>query len=322
MRRARLAAHARPGSGKLRGKSLRLLSIDALAFTETSPKNTIVEAHEEESFMGKPAIRALVVDDYEPWSQFVCSTLEALSELRVVGKASDGLEAVHKAQELQPDLILLDISLPTINGIEAARRIREVSPFSKILFVSADHYWDVAIEILRTGAGGYIVKSEAAGKLLPAVEAVLQGRPFLSIGLTDLSSFHLDDERSTYSARHERVAVTWKARREVRLYPDDTAFVGGFASSIAAALKGGREVVVAGTESDHAGILQKLSSDGMDVAVAIERNLLVLLDIADAHSTFIGDNSTRRNRSPNIVPHEIGNALLTAKEEHLCAAVA
>lgn len=96
--------------------------------------------------------------------------------LEIVGRVSDGLESVHQAQQLQPDLILLDIGLPKLNGIQAARRIRDVSPTSKILFVSENRSVDVAQEALRTGAGGYLVKSDASSELLTAVEAVLSGQ--------------------------------------------------------------------------------------------------------------------------------------------------
>ena len=89
-------------------------------------------------------IRVLVVDDYAPFQRFVCSTLEQRPELQIVGKASDGLEAVQKAAELQPDLILLDIGLPTLNGIEAARQIRKLAPHSKILFLSQESSPEVA----------------------------------------------------------------------------------------------------------------------------------------------------------------------------------
>jgi CheY-like chemotaxis protein len=82
------------------------------------------------------SVRVLVVDDFAPFRRYVCSALQNQLKLHVIGEVSDGLEAVQRAQQLQPDLILLDIGLPTLNGIEAARRVREVSPTSKIL--SAD----------------------------------------------------------------------------------------------------------------------------------------------------------------------------------------
>jgi len=77
-------------------------------------------------------IRVLVVDDFEPWRLFVASTLQKRPDLRIVFEASDGMQAVHKAEELQPELILLDIGLPTLNGIEAARRIRRLAPARKL----------------------------------------------------------------------------------------------------------------------------------------------------------------------------------------------
>jgi DNA-binding NarL/FixJ family response regulator len=123
---------------------------------------------------GKSA-RVLVVDDYQPWQLFVSMTLRNVPELEIVGMVSDGLEAVQQVQQLQPDLILLDIGLPTINGIDAARQISEVSPKSKILFVSENQSPDIAEAALSTGARGYVVKSDAASELLPAVKAVLEG---------------------------------------------------------------------------------------------------------------------------------------------------
>lgn len=129
------------------------------------------------------SVRILVVDDYEPWRDFVSTTLRSQPELQIIGRVSDGLEAVQQAQQLQPDLILLDIGLPTLNGIEAARRIQELSPASKILFVSENRSSDVAEEALRTGAGGYVVKSDAVSELLPAIKLVLEGKRFISASL-------------------------------------------------------------------------------------------------------------------------------------------
>ncbi len=104
--------------------------------------------------------------------------------MHILCEVSDGLEAVQKAQELKPDLIVLDIGLPTLTGIEAARRIRKLSPESKILFLSQESSADAVREALGLGAWGYVVKAHAGSELLPAVEAVLQGHQFVSSGLS------------------------------------------------------------------------------------------------------------------------------------------
>ena len=148
--------------------------------------------------MDQVSVRVLVVDDFEPWQRFASTTLRNQPEIEIVGNISDGLEAVQQAQQLQPDLILLDIGLPTLNGIEAARRIREVSPTSKILFVSENRSWDIAKEALRSGGNGYVVKSNAASELLPAVAAVLQGTPFVSSKVAEehtVGMFRVDMDR-------------------------------------------------------------------------------------------------------------------------------
>ena len=119
--------------------------------------------------------RVLVVEDYEPFRRFVCSTLSKRPDLEIVGEVSDGLEAVLKVRELQPDLILLDVGLPTLNGIEAARRIRELSPTSRIVFVSQESSAEVVEEAFRVGALGYVFKTQVGMDLLAAVEAACQG---------------------------------------------------------------------------------------------------------------------------------------------------
>jgi DNA-binding NarL/FixJ family response regulator len=100
-------------------------------------------------------------------------------EWQVIAEASDGSEAVQKAEELKPDLIVLDIGLPKLNGIEGARRIRQFSPHSKIIFLSLYNSPDVVQAALSTGALGYVLKSDARSELLPAVDAVLRGNPSL-----------------------------------------------------------------------------------------------------------------------------------------------
>jgi len=130
--------------------------------------------------MNPSSIRVLVVDDFKPWHHLIATMLWKQPELRIIEDVSDGLTAVQRAQELQPDLILLDIGLPTISGLEVARRIRQCSPQSKILFISENLSPGIAEEALSTGAGGYLVKSDAANELLPAIKAVLEGKRFIS----------------------------------------------------------------------------------------------------------------------------------------------
>ena len=129
------------------------------------------------------SIRILLAEDYEPWRRLFRSTFQKQPELQVVCEVSDGLEAVRKAEELQPDLILLDIGLPKLNGIEAARQIRNRAPKSKILFLSEYRSSDIAGEVLRTGASGYVVKSDVATDLLRCVKAVREGKQFVSASL-------------------------------------------------------------------------------------------------------------------------------------------
>jgi DNA-binding NarL/FixJ family response regulator len=122
----------------------------------------------------------LVVDDFGPIRRFVCEALGKRQQLRVVGEALDGLEAIQKAVELKPDLILLDIGLPTLNGLEAARQIRKLVPESMVIFFSQESSADVLQEALRIGAWGYVVKVGAETELLTAVEAVISGKRFVS----------------------------------------------------------------------------------------------------------------------------------------------
>ena len=126
------------------------------------------------------AIRILVVDDYKDWRDQVRLLLQARPEWQIICEVSDGPEAIERAEELKPDLILLDIGLPKLNGIEAARRIRQVSPDSKIAFLSADNSSDTVQVALGTGAAGFIHKARARSELLPAIDAVLRGGQFVS----------------------------------------------------------------------------------------------------------------------------------------------
>jgi DNA-binding NarL/FixJ family response regulator len=126
-----------------------------------------------------PAYRTLIAEDYEAFRQQLRSTLRETAQYVVVGEATDGLQAVRQAEELQPDLVLLDLSLPALNGMEVGRRIRRLSPNSKIVFLSQESSPDIMRGALRMGAMGYIYKSDAA-ELPLALETVMRGSPFVS----------------------------------------------------------------------------------------------------------------------------------------------
>jgi DNA-binding NarL/FixJ family response regulator len=242
----------------------------------------------------KSPIRVLVVDDSEPWRRYFSNTLGKQPGLQVIGEVSDGLEAVQRAEELQPDLILLDIGLPTLNGIEAARRIREVSPASKILFVSEDSDWDIAKEALSTGAGGYVVKSDAASELLPAVEAVLKGKRFVSASLA-ADRLHRPPDPQTGARFHRDNVVTLiptqnvgsTRHHEVQFYSDDAILLDGLTRFIGAALNAGNSAIVLATEAHRDSLLRRLQAHGINLSAASEQGSYLALDAAEALSTFM-----------------------------------
>jgi DNA-binding NarL/FixJ family response regulator len=112
--------------------------------------------------LGMKSVRLLVVEDFVPFRRLICSILGKRQDLQIVWEMADGLEAVHKAEELKPDLILLDIGLPTLNGIAAARQIRKFAPESKIIFLTQEFSADVVQEALSSLGQGYVLKTRAS----------------------------------------------------------------------------------------------------------------------------------------------------------------
>ena len=243
--------------------------------------------------MERSTYRVLMVDDYEPWRSFATRTLQKKPELQVVSEASDGLEAVQKAQELKPDLILLDIGLPTLNGIAAARRILQNAPKTKILFVSEQRSSDIVEEALGTGARGYVVKSNAATELWPAVEAVLQGKQFVSASLTDSAFGDPENERTAHDRRRDKAALTplshveTARHHEVGFYSDGRRLLDDVTQFIGAALKAGNAAIVVATDSHRNSLLVKLRAHGSDIGTAIEQGRYIALDAAEALSAFM-----------------------------------
>jgi len=126
-----------------------------------------------------PQFTTLIVEDSEEYRDFLLLTLKEKTQCQVIAQASDGLEAIQKAEEFQPDLILLDLGLPKLNGMDAARRIRKTAPNSRILFVSQDQSTEIVQAALQVGAVGYLLKSDVL-ELPAAVDTVMQGKQFVS----------------------------------------------------------------------------------------------------------------------------------------------
>lgn len=267
----------------------------------------------------KPIKRVLVVDDYEPWRRFVCSTLQKRPELQIIGEVSDGSEAVRIAEELQPDLILLDIGLPTLNGFEAARRIRSLSPESRILFLSEHRSREMADEALRIGGSGYVAKFDAKRELLLAVEAVLGGRRFVSTSLghnlTDSTKERSDDtDRRESLVAPRPLPNTGTARRhEVGFHFDDELLVDQVAQFIGAALRSGNAAIVLATAWHRDSIVARLQAQGFDLGAAIERGRYIALDAAEALSMIMSEGKPDPVRFFQLIGVFIATALETTK---------
>ncbi len=262
------------------------------------------------------SVRILVVDDFAPWRQQVCSMLGARPELRAIVEAADGLEAVQKARALQPDLVLLDIGLPKLNGIEVARQIGKLCPRSKILFISQENSGDVVQGALATGAKGYLLKIDARRELLTAINTILRGDPFVS---SSLSGFKDEYPRDHPQRRNviaplppEKVAI----RHEVAFYPDDAAFVDGFARLAEAALKVGNAVIAVAAEPHRLGILKTLRGTGIDVDAALEAGRYSQLDVIDTLSTLMVNDLPDPDRCAKMIGDLILKASEVASGEH------
>jgi len=246
--------------------------------------------------LSKSPIRILVVEDFEPFREFVTSALEQHPEFEIIGQLSDGLEAVGKAAELNPDLILLDIGLPSLNGIAAASRIREHSPQSKILFVSGDLAPDIVEQALSTGAAGYLVKSDAGRHLLAAVRAVLEGELYLSSSLSGLQVNHNALQHPDTHALSKPMQATsppskgeTAGRHEAVFYSDDRQLLDHLSRFIVAALNAGNGAVIVATRAHQENLVHSLEASGIDVAAALKQGRYIALDAADTLSSYMAN---------------------------------
>ena len=223
----------------------------------------------------------LLVDDHEGWRKQDLLHSPKRPGLCVVAEVVDGVAAVQAAEEHKPDLILLDIGLPKLNGIQAARQIQQLSPNSKILFLSENRSRDIAEEALRTGAHAYLTKSSAGSELLLAIDEVLQGKQFVTAALVGPHLMVSKNEHTADLPDRKRAAplrpVNVGIHHEVEFYADDAGFVDQFARLTKIVLGVGNAVVLLATDPYRTAVLEKLRRDGIDVDAVVKQGRFVLL---------------------------------------------
>jgi DNA-binding NarL/FixJ family response regulator len=273
------------------------------------------------------SIHVLVVDDHEPFRRFICSTLQNELELPTIIEASDGVEAVELAQALKPHLILLDIGLPKLNGIDAARRIRELSPQSKILFVSQESSLDVVQGAFSAGASGYVVKIEAR-ELMTAVRSVLRGERFIGRRFAGHTFTEASDVPTPGSSPSNEVPASLQQqtgeiarRHDVGFYFDDARLLDDLTQFIGAALSGGNAAIVVATESHRDSLLPRLQAYGLDVGPAIVQGRYMALDAADALPTFMRNGMPDPVRFMKVLGDLVATAAKAGKGEQVRVAI-
>jgi CheY-like chemotaxis protein len=249
------------------------------------------------------ASRILLVEDFEPFRRFVRMALEPRAGLKVVGEAGDGIDAVRQAQELQPDLILLDIGLPKLNGITAALRICTLAPDAKLLFISLESSDAAVREAFQAGAHGYIHKLRAQLDLIPAVEAVLAGKRFVS------SNVRYDDDATVVD------------RHELHFYSDDTAFVEIAVRHAGNALKAHGVAIVFATPSHQDIIFQRLRQEAFDIDAGIRSGAYISLDVAETFSRTIVNGMPDGIRSAEVMNSVLQSSMKARKSENVRIAI-
>jgi CheY-like chemotaxis protein len=210
-------------------------------------------------------VRILVVEDYAPFRRITCAALQRRAEFEIF-EAVDGLEALQKIEELQPDLILLDINLPSLHGFAVAARVGELAPHARLVFISLESSPDIVRHGFRLGGHGYIHKQRAGTDLFPAIDAVLGGQRFVSSSLAF-------SEPTSHPDPH---------RHEILFCSDDAVIVDGLSRFIAAALNAGGGAIAVATESHRNHLLRELRTQGVDIDGAIARGTYLSFEADEA----------------------------------------
>lgn len=208
--------------------------------------------------------RVLVVEDHEPFRRIICRLLQERPDVLIVGEAADGLDAIRRAEALRPDVVMLDIGLPMLSGIDVARRIRAVLPDARLMFVTIESSFEVVEQAFRSGAHGYVYKPRAHRDVLPVLDAIIRGGRFVSGGLERIA-------RGDSLASH---------RHQVLFCSSDAVLVEAFTRFIGGALHDGNAIIALVTETHQRSLQRSLEASDVDLALAIRQERYVSVNIS------------------------------------------
>lgn len=262
-------------------------------------------------------LTVLVVEDFQPFRQILCTVLRSNPQIQLIAEVGDGLRAVERASELQPDLILTDIGLPGLNGIEAARRMKLLSPYSKLIFVSQESAVAVVREAFVAGASGYVVKTDAAKELLAAVDAVLAGKHFVGnrfagYDFVRTAGTGISDPNSPAGSPRLHPG----SLHDVVFYSNQSSFLETLSQFLGSALKAGDATVVTVANSKRDSLIHRLEGMGLNVSALIEEGQYIPLDPTQLLSAFMVEGLPDRNRFQRIAGDIIQMATKALKREH------
>src|SRR5213593_462243 len=198
-------------------------------------------------------IRILIADDHAIVRRGLRTLVEAQAGWDVFAEASNGREAVERAEEFKPDIAILDIGMPELNGLDAARKILKASPQTEVLILTMHQSEEVVAEVLKAGARGYVLKSDADQNLVAAIEALLQHKPFLSSNVTDMILSDYLNGRVD-SAGESRSRITTREREIIQLLAE-----GKSNKEVASAL----DISTRTVETHRAHIMRKLALESL-----------------------------------------------------------
>ena len=245
----------------------------------------------------------LVVEDHAKFRTVICELLQESPGVRIVGEAADGLDAIRQAEALRPDVVLLDMSLPSLNGLEVASRIRAAIPDTKVIFLTVEASPEVVEQAFRCGAHGYVYKPRAHRDLLTVLDAITQGARFVNSGLERVAAGH------SSASHHHHVAFC----------SSDEVVIRTLGRFIARHLDDGSAVVSLVADVHAEGVRRNLLASYVDLDVAIQEQRYVALQISDLFAQVLVDGYPEPARFFSVAEDLLTDAARRARNGRVAA---